>query len=129
MAPLHITGGCPCKHASKGAFGSHLFHSNRSLRSRHYVTGAKLPRKQTQLRHRTSCTAAQPGLDAGAYDSPQRETRITPASTEGRDVYRPQSFKEITEDAVKSVLAAIEQGHKRLEVEFPPIPSSESKEP
>ena len=91
------------------------------------MTGGKLPRKQTQLRHNTSFTAAKPGLDAGAYDGPQQEATIIPTSTEGRDVYRPQSFKEITEDAVKSVLAAIEQGHKRLEVEFPPIPSSESR--
>ena len=92
------------------------------------MTGAKLPRKQPQLKQTTSCTAAQPGLDAGASGEPQRQNSIpTPASTEGREVYRPQSFQEITEDAVKAVLAATEKGHRRLEVEFPPIPSSESE--
>ena len=50
-----------------------------------------------------------------------------PIDSDGRDTYWPQSFKEITEDAVKAVLAAVEKGHNRIEVEFPPYPASDSK--
>ena len=75
------------------------------------------------------CTSAQPGIGAGTSSSgPQQEVnRRGPIVSDGRDVYWPQSFKEITEDAVKAVMAAIEKGHNRLEVEFPPLPTSDSK--
>lgn len=75
------------------------------------------------------CTSAQPGVGAGTSSSgPQQEvTRRGPIASDGRDVYWPQSFKEITEDAVKAVLAAVEKGHNRIEVEFPPLPTSDSK--
>lgn len=78
----------------------------------------------------TQCRSAQPGLDAGASSSGPREQANTrgPIAADGRDVYWPQSFKEITEDAVKAVLAAIEKGHRRMEVEFPPLPTSDSKQ-
>ncbi|DBA94753.1 TPA: hypothetical protein ACH3X1_002301 [Trebouxia sp. C0004] len=74
------------------------------------------------------CRSAQPGLDAGASSSGPRQQTNTrgPIAADGRDVYWPQSFKEITEDAVKAVLAAIEKGHRRIEVEFPPLPTSDS---
>lgn len=75
------------------------------------------------------CTSAQPGIGAGTSSSgPQQEaSRRGPIVSGGRDVYWPQSFKEITEDAVKAVIAAIEKGHNRLEVEFPPLPTADSK--
>ena len=78
----------------------------------------------------TQCRSAQPGLDAGASSSGPRQQANTrgPIAADGRDVYWPQSFKEITEDAVKAVLAAIEKGHRRMEVEFPPLPTSDSKQ-
>ena len=77
----------------------------------------------------TQCRSAQPGLDAGASSSgPQQQANTRgPIASDGREVYWPQSFKEITEDAVKAVLAAIDKGFNRLEVEFPPLPTSDSK--
>ena len=75
------------------------------------------------------CTSAQPGIGAGTSSSgPQQNVNNRgPIASDGRDVYWPQSFKEITEDAVKAVLAAVEKGHNRIEVEFPPLPTSDSK--
>ena len=115
------------------------------LRPRAFVPIARLHLRQpASLRRRalesfgnrtckgTQCRSAQPGLDTGTSDSgPQREANWGktrgPISSEGRDIYWPQSFKEITEDAVKAVLAAVEKGFNRLEVEFPPLPTSDSK--
>jgi len=39
-------------------------------------------------------------------------------------IYRPQSFQEIVTDASRAVLKAIGDGVTRMEVEFPPIPTS-----
>ena len=77
----------------------------------------------------TRCTSAQPGLNAGASSSgPQQQANTRgPIASDGRDVYWPQSFKDITEDAVKAVLAAVDKGFNRLEVEFPPLPTSDSE--
>eukprot|EP00803_Ostreobium_quekettii_P000530 evm.model.scf_1159.4 EVM.evm.TU.scf_1159.4 scf_1159:31393-34943(-) len=38
--------------------------------------------------------------------------------------YKPESFDELVRDAVRAVSAAIEEGNRRLEVEFPPLPGS-----
>eukprot|EP00775_Hariotina_reticulata_P012638 gene12638-12767_t len=38
--------------------------------------------------------------------------------------YKPQSYAELVQDATKSVLAAIEDGVKLMEVEFPAIPTN-----
>lgn len=75
------------------------------------------------------CTSAQPGVGTGTSSSgPQQEVnKRGPIVSDGRDVYWPQSFKEITEDAVKAVIAATEKGHNRIEVEFPPLPTADSK--
>lgn len=39
----------------------------------------------------------------------------------GRATYRPSSYTELVSDAIGSVVAAIGDGHKRLEVEFPAV--------
>jgi hypothetical protein len=39
-------------------------------------------------------------------------------------IYRPQSYQEIVSDASKAVLKAIGDGLNRMEVDFPPIPTS-----
>ncbi|GAX79735.1 hypothetical protein CEUSTIGMA_g7176.t1 [Chlamydomonas eustigma] len=52
-------------------------------------------------------------------------TETTPASTTrgvGRMTYRPASYAEMVKDAVNSILEAVKDGEKRLEVEFPPVP-------
>ena len=120
---------CPCQRVARGAFGQHAFQSRFSSRYKRHATESARPQRRLHSTHTTTtrCTAAQPGLDSGASSPPQRAQEVTPIPSEGRETYRPQSFKEITEDAVKAVLAAIEQGHNRLEVEFPPIPATQSK--
>jgi hypothetical protein len=42
----------------------------------------------------------------------------------GRMTYRPQSYNEIVADAVRALQAAIADGERLLEVEFPPLPAS-----
>ncbi len=37
--------------------------------------------------------------------------------------YRPLSFEEMVKDATGSVMAAMKDGLKRIEVEFPPVPT------
>lgn len=44
------------------------------------------------------------------------------APAAGRMTYRPQSYAELVQDASKSVLAALEDGIKLMEVEFPAVP-------
>eukprot|EP00878_Enallax_costatus_P031465 GHUV01034410.1.p1 GENE.GHUV01034410.1~~GHUV01034410.1.p1 ORF type:complete len:220 (+),score=38.50 GHUV01034410.1:158-817(+) len=44
------------------------------------------------------------------------------ARAAGRMTYRPQSYAELVADASKSVLAALEDGIKLMEVEFPAVP-------
>lgn len=40
---------------------------------------------------------------------------------QGRSTYSPQSYKELLEDAVQSVEYALEDGVKRMEVDFPTL--------
>lgn len=39
--------------------------------------------------------------------------------SKGRSTYRPSSYTELLTDAVGSIVAAVQDGHKRMEVEFP----------
>ena len=39
----------------------------------------------------------------------------------GREVYKPQSFKELLDDAVEAIDHAIEDGVNRMEVDFPTL--------
>lgn len=127
MAQAHSTN-CPCQRV-RAAFGQHAFHSKPSRHTRQHLsrTAPRKGRSHSAQTNLTTCTAAQPGLDSGASSPPKEKQSVKPISSEGRDTYHPQSFQEITEDAVKAVLAAIEQGHHQLEVEFPTIPASQSK--
>lgn len=36
--------------------------------------------------------------------------------------YRPASYQEMVADATRAITAALNDGLKRLEVEFPPVP-------
>lgn len=47
----------------------------------------------------------------------------------GRMTYQPDSFDDLLQDACAAVEAAIDDGQKRMEVEFPPLPSSVSGTP
>ncbi len=46
------------------------------------------------------------------------------ASAKGRMTYRPASYAVIVADAVRALQAAMRDGERLLEVEFPPLPSS-----
>jgi Domain of unknown function (DUF1995) len=38
--------------------------------------------------------------------------------------YKPTTFKEIVDDAAAAVSAALKAGDTRIEVEFPPVPTT-----
>jgi hypothetical protein len=38
--------------------------------------------------------------------------------------YRPESYSELVTDAAGALLAGVQSGLKRMEVEFPPIPTT-----
>uniref|UniRef100_A0A453MW37 DUF1995 domain-containing protein n=7 Tax=Triticinae TaxID=1648030 RepID=A0A453MW37_AEGTS len=42
----------------------------------------------------------------------------------GVSVYKPRSYEVLVSDAARSLAAAIDDGRTRLEIEFPPLPSS-----
>jgi hypothetical protein len=44
----------------------------------------------------------------------------------GVSVYKPASYEALISDAAKALIYALDDGHKRLEVDFPPLPSSVS---
>ena len=102
---------------SSQAFTTHRA-SGRSAAPRH----ARLPCNHTRVSWRPlnqgipdrACTVA-----AAASSASQQGTESA-----GRMIYRPQSFQEIVTDASRAVLKAIGDGVSRMEVEFPPIPTS-----
>ena len=124
---------CPCELKPVCRARQHAFLPT----SRRHVSQDLKCRRNTPVRSQTrryhgkaQCRSAQPGLNAGASSDGRHQESVTsrgPIDSEGRETYWPQSFKEITEDAVKAVLAAIEKGYNKLEVEFPPFPASDSK--
>ncbi|KAL3160873.1 hypothetical protein ABBQ38_009267 [Trebouxia sp. C0009 RCD-2024] len=120
---------CLCDQTKTTLPRTHALLPTSRLNSRRFAKQHQ-PRLSSRNRSHTGarCTSAQPGIGAGTSSSgPQQEVnRRGPIVSDGRDVYWPQSFKEITEDAVKAVIAAIEKGHNRLEVEFPPLPTSDT---
>ena len=122
---------CHCERTPASHSRQHTFLPTSTTRLRQHVRHCNHTLESTRKKicTGTRCRSAQPGLDAGtSSNQPQQQAGTRgPISAEGRDVYWPQSFKEITEDAVKAVLAAVEKGFNRLEVEFPPLPTSDSK--
>lgn len=122
---------CHCELTPACQSRQHAFLPISRLRLRQTVEHRNTALASTRNKPRTGtqCRSAQPGLDAStSSNGPQQEAATRgPISSEGRDIYWPQSFNEITEDAVKAVLAAVEKGFNRLEVEFPPLPTSDSK--
>eukprot|EP00192_Tetraselmis_astigmatica_P012329 CAMPEP_0117680296 /NCGR_PEP_ID=MMETSP0804-20121206/18275_1 /TAXON_ID=1074897 /ORGANISM="Tetraselmis astigmatica, Strain CCMP880" /LENGTH=398 /DNA_ID=CAMNT_0005489781 /DNA_START=35 /DNA_END=1228 /DNA_ORIENTATION=+ len=66
------------------------------------------------------------GVKCSAASTPDRVESSAESSgrkrSEGRMVYRPESYQELVEDAASAVLAGIDDGLKFMEVEFPPVP-------
>ena len=61
-------------------------------------------------------------VDSAAETSSNSTLKRT-ARGAGRDTYRPASFKILIDDAANSLLAALEDGYNRLEVDFPVGPT------
>jgi hypothetical protein len=75
--------------------------------------------------HRRRRAAAPPPPRAAAAAS----SSDAPPGAKGRMTYRPQSYNEIVQDAARAVQAAIKDGERLLEVEFPPLPASKDGAP
>lgn len=91
--------------------------SHASTSSAPFTSSTVPPRPQASVsRCGLTCTRATAGEQAAPAPTG------TPDRRTGRNSYRPNSFQEMVADATTSVLDAIADGHKRLEVEFPPLP-------
>ena len=66
-------------------------------------------------RHAVAHSRANPPC-AQQQQQPQREDRSA-----GRDTYRPASFQVVIDDASRAVLAGMEDGLTRMEVELPSV--------
>eukprot|EP00882_Tetradesmus_deserticola_P024642 GHRQ01026944.1.p1 GENE.GHRQ01026944.1~~GHRQ01026944.1.p1 ORF type:complete len:157 (+),score=31.25 GHRQ01026944.1:104-574(+) len=76
---------------------------------------------------RLTCVRPRPCSRASQHQQSVRCQAAEPApaaKAAGRDRYRPQSYSELVADASKSVLAAIEDGIRLMEVEFPAVPTN-----
>jgi len=59
---------------------------------------------------------------AHADAAPAPDTHVP--SEAGRASYRPNTYTELVEDAIRATCTAIERGHKRLEVDYPSLPNA-----
>ena len=64
----------------------------------------------------SSSSSASASASASAAPSPSRRSRA------GRATYAPATFDELVDDASAALLAALDDGLKRIEVEFPALP-------
>jgi len=59
---------------------------------------------------------------AQANETGEAETQKKPTDRRaGRSTYRPSSYNELVDDAVKSIVSGLDDGLIRMEVEFPAI--------
>lgn len=65
--------------------------------------------------------------DSASVPTTSSAPRNRTARSAGRDTYRPASFKILIDDAANSLLAALEDGYNRLEVDFPVGPTDSYK--
>jgi hypothetical protein len=80
------------------------------------------PRAHTNRRSRPIARAAAPAADnAQEGSSPAAPSSTTRGA--GRMTYYPSSYAELVGDAAASVAAAMADGLRRVEVEFPPVPT------
>lgn len=59
---------------------------------------------------------------SSATDSVKQSTSAS-ADAGGREIYRPSTYSELVADASRSVATALDDGVKRMEVDFPPLTS------
>jgi hypothetical protein len=73
---------------------------------------------------RAAPPARRPAAAAAAAAAAGDGAAPAAPSTEGRMTYRPESYSELITDAAAALLAGIDAGLTRMEVEFPTIPTS-----
>jgi Domain of unknown function (DUF1995) len=74
-------------------------------------------RSQNQRSQSLLCKAA-------AQEQAETTSSASSSKASGRETYRPESFQELVQDATDSIVAALQKGLTKLEVEFPPLPSN-----
>lgn len=68
---------------------------------------------------------ARPGASRLACKAEAKEAKSGVADkSAGRMMYRPQTFSELVDDSVASILAALDSGITKMEVDYPPLPDS-----
>ncbi|CAD6252162.1 unnamed protein product [Miscanthus lutarioriparius] len=68
--------------------------------------------------------AVSPRAEAGTGTGTGTGTGDVEALRAGVSVYKPRSYDVLVTDAARSLACAIDDGKTRLEIEFPPLPSS-----
>nr|CAB3448581.1 unnamed protein product [Digitaria exilis] len=74
----------------------------------------RLPATSSRLRPRRLAVSPRAGTGTGDVE----------ALRAGVPVYKPRSYDVLVTDAARSLACAIDDGKTRLEIEFPPLPSS-----
>ncbi len=72
----------------------------------------------------SSSSSASASASASASSSPSSSRR----SRAGRATYAPATFDELVDDASTALLAALDDGLTRIEVEFPALPGDKDGE-
>ena len=70
--------------------------------------------------HRRQLTSLKALAKGGAVENEQKKAKRK-EKERGRSTYSPQSYKELLGDAVQSIEYALEDGVKRMEVDFPTL--------
>ena len=82
-----------------------------------FPRSALTARARAGVRRRAALVAVAPRASAVSSDA-----SLTRPPADGRDLYAPPSFTALVADATASLAAALEDGRKLVEVEFPALP-------
>ena len=98
----------------------HRLHISSPPRWQHSHVGQPRAHKGPSLRSRKPCPRARMQAQPSTASADAKAARRKEKEL-GREVYKPQSFKELLEDAVEAIDHAIEDGVNRMEVDFPTL--------
>ena len=98
----------------------HRMHICSPPRWQHSHLGLPRTHKAHSLRSRKSFSRARMQAQPSTASADSKAARRKEKEL-GREVYKPQSFKELLEDAVEAIDHAIEDGVNRMEVDFPTL--------
>ncbi|KAJ1277540.1 hypothetical protein BS78_04G012500 [Paspalum vaginatum] len=103
--------------------GHHHFRLPRAASSSSTVTPA-LRRRSTAATTSSSSRPRRIAVSPRAEAAGATGTGDVEALRAGVPVYKPRSYDVLVSDAARSLACAIDDGRTRLEIEFPPLPSS-----